>query len=116
SKTGLCLLMGLTACATTLAQDVGGYYSNRTALSGFVEYSNDSSHMLIGYADGRKISAVGASLERRSFVNNTLSGAWVAEVRPLMQVSDPVLKGFALQFPQQPAYSGIVDFSSPIPV
>jgi opacity protein-like surface antigen len=116
SKTCLCLLMGMTACATTWAQDVGGYYSNRTALSGFMEYSNDSSHMLIGYADGRKISAVGASLERRSFVNNNLSGSWVAEVRPLMKVSDPVLKGFALQFPQQPAYSGIVDFSSPIPV
>jgi hypothetical protein len=33
-----------------------------------------------------------------------------------MTVSDPVLKGFALQFPQQPAYSGIVDFSAPIPV
>ena len=110
SKTGLCLLMGSTACATTWAQDVGGYYSNRTALSGFVEYSNDSSHMLIGYADGRKISAVGASLERRSFLSNNLSGSWVAEVRPLMSVSDPTLKGFALQFPQQPAYSGIVEF------
>lgn len=116
SKAGLCLLMGLTACATTWAQDVGGYYSTHAALSGFVEYSNDSSHMLIGYADGRKISAVGASLERRSFVNNSLSGAFIAEVRPLMTVSDPVLKGFALHFPEQPAYSGIVNFSSPIPV
>ncbi len=59
--------MGSTACTMAWAQDVGGYYSNRMVLSGFVEYSNDSSHMLIGYADGRKISAVGASFERRSF-------------------------------------------------
>jgi hypothetical protein len=78
NKAGLCLLMGLllgsTACAVTWAQDVGGYYSNRRVFSGFVEYSNDSSHMLLGYADGRKISAMGASLERRSFLSNHLSG------------------------------------------
>ena len=120
NKAGLCLLLGLllgsTACTPTWAQDVGGYYSNRTVLSGFVEYSNDSSHMLIGYADGRKISAVGASFERRAFLSNDLSGSWLAEVRPLMSVSDPTLTGFALQFPQEPAYSGIVKFSSPIPV
>jgi opacity protein-like surface antigen len=115
-KTGLCLLVGLTACAVTRAQDVGGYYSNRKALSGFVEYSNDSSHMLLGYADGRKISAIGAGLERRSFLSTNLSGAWVAEVRPYMVVTDPTMKGFALQFPQQPAYSGVVNFTSPVPV
>jgi hypothetical protein len=120
NKAGLCMLLGpllgSTACTPARAQDVGGYYSNRTVLSGFVEYSNDSSHMLIGYADGRKISAVGASFERRAFLSNDLSGSWLAEVRPLMSVSDPTLTGFALQFPQEPAYSGIVKFSSPIPV
>ena len=116
SKAGLYLLMGLTACAVSWSQEVGGYYSNRTALSGFVEYSNDSSHMLLGYAEGRKISAVGVGLERRSFLSTNLSGAWVAEVRPFMSVSDPTMKGFALQFPQEPAYSGIVSFASPIPV
>jgi hypothetical protein len=83
-KTSLCLLIGSTACAATWAQDVGGYYPNRTVFSGFVEYSNDSSHMLLGYADGRTISAIGASMERRSFLDSRLSGAWVAEVRPFM--------------------------------
>ena len=115
-KAGLLLLTAWASCAAGWSQDVGGYYANRTAVSGFAEYSNDSSHMLIGYADGRKITALGASVERRSFVNNSLTGAWVAEVRPFMSVSDPTLKGFALQFPQQPAYSGTVNFTSPIPV
>jgi hypothetical protein len=114
-KAALCLLMGVTASAVTRAQDVS-VYSNRTVLSGFVEYSNDSSHMLIGYADGRKITAVGASFERRSFLRDKFSGSWMAEVRPYMTLTDPTMKGFALQFPQQPAYSGTVNFASPIPV
>ncbi len=66
----------------TRAQDVG-VYSNRMVFSGFVEYSNDSSHMLLGYADGRKITALGASFERRSFLGSNVTGSWVAEVRPV---------------------------------
>jgi opacity protein-like surface antigen len=116
SKAGLCLMVASSLCATARAQDVPDTFSNRRVFSGFVEYSNDSSHMLLGYADGRKISAVGASMERRSFLSNHLSGAWLAEVRPFMSVSDPTMKGFTLDFPQQPSYSGIVTFSSAVPV
>ena len=92
-KTGLCLLIASTACAVTQAQEIGGYYTNRRVCSGFVEYSNDSSHMLLGYAEGRQISAVGLGMERRSFLSNHLSGAWVAEVRPFITVTDPTMKG-----------------------
>jgi hypothetical protein len=112
--TGLCLLMGV--CAVSWAQDVGGDYSNRRAFSGFVEYSNDSSHMLLGDAEGRKITALGVGMERRSFLSTNLSGAWVAEVRPFMTVTDPTMTGFKLEFPQQPLYSGVVSFASPVPV
>ncbi len=99
-KAGLCLLMAFAASAATWAQDVGGYYSNRKALSGFVEYSDDSSHMLLGYAEGRTITAVGAGFERRSFLRSSFTGSWVAEVRPYMTVTDPTMKGFTLAFPQ----------------
>jgi Lipid A 3-O-deacylase (PagL) len=115
-KTALCLLAGSATCAVTFGQDVADAYSNRRVLSGFVEYSNDSSHMLLGYADGRKISAIGVGFERRSFLTPNFSGAWVAEVRPFMAVSDPTEKGFTLNFPQQPAYSGMVSFASAVPV
>lgn len=109
------MLIGFTTCVAARAQDVGAY-SNRKVFSGFVEYSNDSSHMLLGYADGRKITAIGASFERRSFLRDQVAGSWLAEVRPYMTVTDPTMKGFALQFPQQPAYSGVVNFASPVPV
>src|SRR6202008_1710269 len=89
-KAGLCLLMGLTACAVSRAQDVG-VYSNRTVFGGFVEYSNDSSHMLLGYADGRKITAIGASFEKRSFLKSNMTGSWLAEVRPYMRMTDPTM-------------------------
>src|SRR5258708_17181879 len=72
--------------------------------------------MLLGYADGRKMNAVGASFERRSLLGSNVMGSWVAEVRPYMTVTDPTMKGFTLHFPQQPAYSGNVTFSSPVPV
>jgi hypothetical protein len=112
-KTGLCLLIGSTACTVTWAQDVGGYYSNRRVFSGFVEYSNDSSHMLLGYADGRKISAIGAGMERRSFLSNHLSGAWVAEVRPFMTETDPTMTGTPLNvilITQSQVYAGTATY------
>ncbi len=112
----MCLLIASTVCAVARAQEPGGYYTNRRVFSGFVEYSNDSSHMLLGYAEGRQISAIGLGMERRSFLGNHLSGAYVAEVRPFMIESDPTMKGIDLQFPQQPSYSGLVSFTSPVPV
>ncbi len=115
-KASVSLLLGASTCAISAAQDVGEVYSHRKAFSGFVEYSNDSSHMLLGYADGRKISALGVGFEKRSFLSNGAAGSWIAEVRPLMSVTDPTMKGFLLQFPTQPAYSGVVDFSTAVPV
>src|SRR5271155_5995625 len=115
-KAGFCLLAGSTVCTAAAAQDGRETYSNRRVLSGFVEYSNDSSHILLGYAEGRKITAIGAGFEKRSFLSSNLSGSWVAEIRPFMTVTDQTLKGFTLEFPQQPAYSGLVSFNSAIPV
>ncbi len=109
-------MAGSSVCAAASAQDVPETYSNRRAFSGFVEYSNDSSHILLGYADGRKITAIGAGYERRSFLSTHLSGAWVAEVRPFISVSDPTMTGVRLQFPQEPLYSGVVNFTSAVPV
>jgi opacity protein-like surface antigen len=114
-KAALCLLAAFAMCTASPAQDTGAY-SNRRVYSGFVEYSNDSSHMLLGYADGRKITALGVGFQKRSFLRNGVAGSWLAEVRPYMRVVDPTMTGFALQFPQQPAYSGIVHFASPVPV
>jgi hypothetical protein len=109
------VLMVFAMAPAGRAQDIGAY-STRRVYSGFAEYSNDSSHMLLGYADGRKISAFGFAYQRRSFLRNGVTGSWLAEVRPYMRVVDPTEQGFTLFFPQQPAYSGQVKFASPVPV
>ncbi|MGC2398875.1 MAG: acyloxyacyl hydrolase [Acidobacteriaceae bacterium] len=114
-KACVCLLMTTATCAASRAQEPGAY-SNRKVFSGFIEYSNDSSHMLLGYAEGRKITALGLGFQKRSFLKEGVTGSWLAEVRPYMTVIDPTMKGFALNFPQQPAYSGMVNFVSPVPV
>jgi hypothetical protein len=114
-RAGLFFFMALAACLASYGQDFGAY-SNRKVFSGFVEYSNDSSHMLLGYAEGRTITAIGAGFQKRSFLHDSVAGSWLAEVRPYMREVDPTEKGFALSFPQQPAYSGIVNFASPVPV
>ena len=115
-NSGMCLLTAWTACGVTCAQDLGGPYAHHADVTAFVEYSNDSSHMLIGYATGRQIAAVGAGYEHRDFLTNEVAGSWVAEMRPLMRVIDPTMKGFTLAFPEQPAYSGVVNFTSAVPV
>lgn len=33
-----------------------------------------------------------------------------------MSVTDPTMTGFKLEFPEQPSYSGVVSFTSPVPV
>jgi hypothetical protein len=109
------VMLVFAACASSFAQDIGSY-SNRKVYSGFVEYSNDSSHMLLGYAEGRKITAFGAAFQKRMFLRNGVTGSWLAEVRPYMRETDPTMTGFALSFPQQPAYSGVINFDSPVPV
>jgi hypothetical protein len=112
---GVLVLLLLAAVGSCRAQEIGAY-SNRKVLSGFVEYSNDSSHMLLGYAEGRKITALGVGFERRNLMRNGFTGSFMAEVRPYMRVVDPTEQGFTLFFPQQPSYSGQVRFNTPVPV
>lgn len=58
----------------------------------FVEYSNDSSHMLLGAAGERKLLTLGASYSIRLFPSRVVSLSYYGEVRPLILESDPTLK------------------------
>lgn len=98
------------------AQEPGGAYSYRMGFGAFTEYSNDSSHMLLGYADGRSLAAVGFSYEFRTFLGAHFAGSALAELTPLMGMSDPTMRGVTFNFPSQPAFSGTLRFSSQIPV
>ncbi|MCU1222975.1 MAG: Lipid 3-O-deacylase-related protein [Edaphobacter sp.] len=64
--------------------------SRRNTFAVFVEYSNDSSHILLGIAQNRKLAALGASYARRLWASRVGDLRYLVEVRPVLMESDPV--------------------------
>lgn len=64
-------------------------YSRRNTLTALAEYSNDSSHIILGSTPNRKLAALGAQYERRLVANPHLTWSYVAELRPFLLSSDP---------------------------
>jgi hypothetical protein len=74
-----------------VAQAVDASYSRRNTFTGFVEYSNDSSHIFLGSSENRRIGALGLQYQRRLLHRNLLDIGYMAEVRPVILESDPTL-------------------------
>jgi Lipid A 3-O-deacylase (PagL) len=83
----LLLCFALTSAAQ---QTTDQTYSRLNTFSGFFEYSNDSSHIILGDAENRKIGAIGFQYQRRLVHRRLLDLSYTAEVRPGMIESDPV--------------------------
>lgn len=64
-------------------------YSRRNTFTAFTEYSNDSSHIILGVTPKRKLAAAGVQYERRLVASPHLTWSYVAEFRPLLLSSDP---------------------------
>lgn len=64
-------------------------FGSRNTFSAFVEYANDSSHIVLGRAPDRKFAALGIGYERRLTSNHLLVWKYAAEFRPLIFESDP---------------------------
>jgi hypothetical protein len=76
---------------TALSQEAhGALYSRLNTFSGFVEYSNDSSHIILGDAENRKIGAIGFQYQRRLVNRRLWNFSYTAEMRPGMLESDPM--------------------------
>jgi hypothetical protein len=82
------LLSAIDAFAQTPLRDV--YYSRLNSVGIFGEYSNDSSHMLLGTAQNRKLLNFGGTYSRRVLLNRFVDGQYMLELRPIMLESDPV--------------------------
>lgn len=87
----LFLLLSVTAA---LAQTRTGhtFYSRLNSFGFFGEYSNDSSHILLGSAQNRKLLDFGGFYSRRVFLNRIASGQYMIELRPVMWESDPLTR------------------------
>jgi hypothetical protein len=68
------------------------YYSRVNTFGVFAAYSPDSSHMVLGYAENRRLLEFGVSYSRRLYENRVVSWQYNGEVLPLVFESDPVAK------------------------
>jgi hypothetical protein len=72
------------------AQSVDALYSRKNTLSIFANYSNDSSHILIGRVEDRKLLEAGVSYQHRWLGNKWIEWSYEGEVIPFALESDPV--------------------------
>ena len=79
---------GTSAMAQTVPEQP--YYSRVNTFGILAAYSNDSSHMLLGVVENRRLLDFGATYSRRLFENRTVNWQYNAEVLPVALESDPV--------------------------
>jgi hypothetical protein len=83
----LTLLAG-TAGAQTPAESP--YYARKNTFGIFTAYSNDSSPMLLGVAENRKLLDFGVTYSRRLFLNHIVNWQYNGEFLPVALESDPL--------------------------
>lgn len=83
------LLASTTAAAISQTPDANPFFARKNTFSVFVAYSNDSSHILLGDAENRKLLTIGAAYGRRLFVNRIVNWQYNGEILPVALESDP---------------------------
>ncbi|MEO6806023.1 MAG: acyloxyacyl hydrolase [Edaphobacter sp.] len=66
------------------------YFSRKNSFGVFVEYSNNSSHILLGQARNRKLATLGATYTHRLLLRRSVDLQYLAELRPVLFESDPL--------------------------
>ena len=66
------------------------YYGRVNTFGILTSYSNDSSHILLGVAENRKLLNLGASYSRRLIANRIVNWQYNGEILPVALESDPV--------------------------
>jgi hypothetical protein len=93
-------------------------FSNRNTWSVFGMFSPDSSHIFLGIVEQRRLVILGGEYTRRVHLGRRLAVYYLAQVRPVILESDPVLLAFQdintgqLLFPlAKPLRVEIVDYT-----
>jgi hypothetical protein len=93
-----CCLLVLVAFTTLAAAQkepaspAAPLYARTNSFGFLFAYSNDSSHILLGQAEQRKILNIGASYSRKLILNRYLNWQYDAEFLPVALESDPLTK------------------------
>ena len=87
------LVLAFGAVATwAQTPDANPYFARKNSFSVFAAYSNDSSHMLLGYTENRKLLDFGVSYSRRLWIGRIVNWQYNGEVLPVALESDPVIE------------------------
>lgn len=82
--------LGLAVVPSCAAQSPEKPFARRNSFGVLAAYSNDSSHMLLGYAENRKLLNIGGSYSRRLFFNHMVNWQYDGEFLPVALESDPL--------------------------
>jgi len=85
-------LAAILLASTTFAQSSpeSPYYARANSFGVFSAYSNDSSHILMGHAENRKLFDVGVSYSRKLFLDRVVNWQYSGEILPVALESDPL--------------------------
>jgi opacity protein-like surface antigen len=92
------------------SSDASPFFARKNTFSVFGAYSNDSSHILLGNAENRKLINIGAAYGRRLLMNRIVNWQYNGEIVPVALESD--LLGQLTTNQTQPT----VESSGPIPI
>ena len=81
------ILLASAAIAQTPPENP--YYARTNTFGIFTAYSNDSSHIMLGDAEQRKLFDVGFSYNRRIFLDRIVNWQYSGEILPVALESDP---------------------------
>jgi hypothetical protein len=90
-----CAALLFSAWSHGQAQHTGEqrYYAPLNSAAAFVEYSNSSSHIILGDDRQRKFAGLTFAYQRRISATHWMAWDYSAEIRPILVESDPTLRG-----------------------
>jgi opacity protein-like surface antigen len=86
----LVLLLNTLSASAQVHPEVNPYYARRNSFGIFGAYSPDSSHILLGYSENRKLVDFGVSYNRRLLLGSFVNWQYSLELLPVALESDPV--------------------------
>jgi opacity protein-like surface antigen len=112
----LAFFISLSCCTASSAfcqpSPEGSYYSRLNSFGILGAYSNDSSHILLGYAEKRKLLTFGVSYSRRLLFNHAVIWQYNGELLPVALESDPLTRFVSVQTsPTTATYTGNLPYS-----
>jgi hypothetical protein len=124
-----CLGVSLQGVEAQVKPDGPDLYGAKNKFGAMVEYSNDSSHIILGQSENIKLGSAGVQYQRRLFATRYFVFSYAAEFRPVILESIPTATQTFTQTFNPPTFppetytappaltarcvAGVVDFAPP---